>query len=46
VLEIFSQDVPDSLYTTDLRALLRDNRAALERAWQAHRPVDAQQGKG
>lgn len=34
VLEIFSQDVPDSLYDTDPRELLSVNRTALERAWQ------------
>ncbi|MFC9970407.1 sugar phosphate isomerase/epimerase family protein [Spirillospora sp. NPDC127200] len=33
ILEIFSQDVPDSLYDTDLDELLRADRAALEDAW-------------
>lgn len=33
VLEIFSSDVPDSLYDGDLDALVRDNRTALEQAW-------------
>ncbi|REE99867.1 sugar phosphate isomerase/epimerase family protein [Thermomonospora umbrina] len=33
VLEIFSQDVPDSLYDGDLAALITDNHAALRRAW-------------
>ena len=33
VVEIFSQDVPDSLYDGDLDALVRDNRAGCERAW-------------
>lgn len=32
-VEIFSQDVPDSLYERDLRAVLQDCRAGLERAW-------------
>ncbi|MEV4273432.1 sugar phosphate isomerase/epimerase family protein [Micromonospora chalcea] len=41
VLEIFSQNVPDSLYDADLHTLIRDNRAALEQAWQEHRPGDA-----
>ncbi|UNX56107.1 sugar phosphate isomerase/epimerase [Georgenia sp. TF02-10] len=34
VVEIFSQGVPDSLYDTDLRELVRANRAGLEQAWQ------------
>lgn len=34
VLEIFSQDVPDSLYDTDPCELLSVNRIALARAWQ------------
>lgn len=34
VPEIFSQDVPDSLYDGDLSDLLRRNRAALEEAWR------------
>ncbi|MGG3574038.1 sugar phosphate isomerase/epimerase family protein [Bacillus gobiensis] len=33
VLEIFSHNVPDSLYDTDLDKLIVDNRAALEQAW-------------
>ncbi|MFC4907401.1 sugar phosphate isomerase/epimerase family protein [Actinomadura gamaensis] len=33
ILEIFSENVPDSLYDTDLDELLRDNRTALEHAW-------------
>lgn len=33
VVEIFSQDVPDSLYDGDLEALIRTNRAGCERAW-------------
>ncbi|GAA2639712.1 sugar phosphate isomerase/epimerase family protein [Actinomadura fulvescens] len=36
VLEIFSSDVPDSLYDGDLAALIRDNRVALQRAWNGH----------
>ncbi|RBY92881.1 sugar phosphate isomerase/epimerase [Blastococcus sp. TF02A-30] len=34
VVEIFSQNVPDSLYDGDLDALVRDNRTALEQAWR------------
>ncbi|MDQ1069053.1 sugar phosphate isomerase/epimerase family protein [Streptomyces canus] len=34
VLEIFSDNVPDSLYETDLEDLLRTNRTALEVAWR------------
>jgi sugar phosphate isomerase/epimerase len=34
VLEIFSDNVPDSLYETDLDDLLRTNRTALEAAWR------------
>ncbi|WDV53252.1 sugar phosphate isomerase/epimerase [Streptomyces coeruleorubidus] len=34
VLEIFSDNVPDSLYETDLDDLLRTNRTALESAWR------------
>lgn len=34
VVEIFSQGVPDSLYDGDLRALIRQNRDALEQAWE------------
>ncbi|MFI5677298.1 sugar phosphate isomerase/epimerase family protein [Streptomyces cellulosae] len=34
VLEIFSDNVPDSLYETDLDDLLRANRAAVESAWR------------
>jgi sugar phosphate isomerase/epimerase len=34
VLEIFSRDVPDSLWEGDLRALVRRNRAELEAAWR------------
>jgi sugar phosphate isomerase/epimerase len=34
VLEIFSQDVPDSLYDTDLRDVICANRSALEQAWR------------
>jgi sugar phosphate isomerase/epimerase len=37
VLEIFSQDVADSLYDTDLRDVLGVNRNALNRAWQTQR---------
>ncbi|MFT8322129.1 MAG: sugar phosphate isomerase/epimerase family protein [Bacillus sp. (in: firmicutes)] len=33
VLEIFSQNVPDSLYNTDLNKLIVDNQKALEQAW-------------
>ncbi|MFQ1003679.1 sugar phosphate isomerase/epimerase family protein [Modestobacter sp. SSW1-42] len=33
VVEIFSENVPDSLYESDLEALVRDNRDALEHAW-------------
>ncbi|RYL93380.1 sugar phosphate isomerase/epimerase [Sporolactobacillus sp. THM7-4] len=35
VLEIFSQNVPDSLYNTDLNKLILDNRSALEKAWKS-----------
>ncbi|MEU6908993.1 sugar phosphate isomerase/epimerase family protein [Streptomyces coeruleorubidus] len=35
VLEIFSDNVPDSLYETDLDELVRTNRTALESAWRA-----------
>ncbi|MDO4919606.1 sugar phosphate isomerase/epimerase [Kocuria sp.] len=35
VLEIFSQDVPDSLYDTDLQDLITRNRTALQDAWDA-----------
>lgn len=35
VLEIFSNDVPDSLYDTDLDDLIVRNRAALEQAWSS-----------
>jgi sugar phosphate isomerase/epimerase len=34
VVEIFSQDVPDSLYDSDLHQLIRDNRAGLDAAWR------------
>ncbi len=34
VLEIFSDNVPDSLYETDLDDLLRTNRTALASAWR------------
>lgn len=34
VVEIFSQDVPDSLYDRDLREVLRQNRAGFDAAWQ------------
>jgi len=37
VLEIFSHDVPDSLYDTDLHDVLAANRSALNRAWQTRR---------
>lgn len=33
-LEIFSEDVPDSLWETDLSAVISESRAALERAWR------------
>jgi hypothetical protein len=33
VLEIFSQNVPGSLYEMDLNKLILENRAALEQAW-------------
>ncbi|WP_141603906.1 sugar phosphate isomerase/epimerase family protein [Terrilactibacillus laevilacticus] len=39
VLEIFSQNVPDSLYNTDLNKLILDNRAALEQAWKSRLKV-------
>lgn len=35
VVEIFSQDVPDSLYDGDLQQVIRDNRAGLDAAWAA-----------
>ena len=40
-VEIFSQDVPDSLYDTDLRAMVRESRQGLESAWRnpGHRPA-------
>lgn len=34
-VEIFSADVPDPLWEGDLVALIRDNRANLDAAWQA-----------
>ncbi|WP_030244465.1 MULTISPECIES: sugar phosphate isomerase/epimerase family protein [unclassified Streptomyces] len=34
VLEIFSDQVPDSLYETDLHELVRANRTALDAAWR------------
>ena len=37
VLEIFSQDVADSLYDTDLHEVLADNRSALNQAWRLPR---------
>jgi sugar phosphate isomerase/epimerase len=37
VVEIFSQDVSDSLYDTDLHDVLAANRNALNRAWQTQR---------
>jgi sugar phosphate isomerase/epimerase len=47
VLEIFSDDVPDSLYDTDLRALVRDNHAALQRAWRdSHRTEEGRRVQG
>ncbi|HEV7214631.1 MAG TPA: sugar phosphate isomerase/epimerase family protein [Chloroflexota bacterium] len=33
-VEIFSQDVPDSLYDGDLQQVIRDNRAGLDTAWR------------
>lgn len=33
-LEIFSEDVPDSLWETDLSAVISDSRAALDSAWK------------
>ena len=33
-VEIFSQDVPDSLYDGDLEQLIRDNRVGLDAAWR------------
>jgi sugar phosphate isomerase/epimerase len=33
-LEIFSEDVPDSLWETDLFAVISDSRAALDSAWK------------
>lgn len=32
-VEIFSHDVPDSLYDGDLAGLIAENRAGLDRAW-------------
>ncbi|HEY0792040.1 MAG TPA: hypothetical protein VGD78_13335 [Chthoniobacterales bacterium] len=33
-VEIFSQNVPDSLCGTDLRAVVRESRKGLEAAWR------------
>ncbi len=33
-LEIFSKDVPDSLWETDLSAVISDSRSALDSAWK------------
>ena len=33
-LEIFSRDVPDSLWQGDLSRVITDSRAGLEKAWQ------------
>jgi sugar phosphate isomerase/epimerase len=35
VLEIFSAEVPDPLWEGDLKQLIRENRANLDRVWQA-----------
>jgi len=35
-LEIFSSDVPDSLYAQDLENVIRHSRQGLERAWKDH----------
>ncbi len=34
VLEIFSSEVPDSLWDTDLSEVIRDSRIGLEKAWR------------
>lgn len=34
MLEIFSDEVPDSLWDTDLSGVIQDSRAGLERAWR------------
>jgi sugar phosphate isomerase/epimerase len=34
VVEIFSGDVPDSLWKSDLASVIRDSRDGLDRAWQ------------
>ncbi len=36
-LEIFSSDVPDSLYKQDLHEVIRLSREGLGRAWYDHR---------
>lgn len=36
-LEIFSDDVPDSLWDTDLRAVIENSRSGLEEAWRMAR---------
>lgn len=38
-VEIFSQDVPDSLYQGDLRDVIRRSRQGLMQAWQAAQPT-------
>lgn len=35
-VEIFSQDVPDSLYDTDLRAVVQESRKGLDLVWRNH----------
>lgn len=35
-VEIFSQDVPDSLYETDLNEVIQKSKKGLENAWQLH----------
>lgn len=40
-LEIFSSDVPDSLYDRDLEEVLCDSRKGLETAWKDHEGIAA-----
>ena len=41
VLEIFSRDVPDSLWETDLDRVIADSRRGLDEAWRAAFPPGA-----
>ena len=45
MLEIFSDDVPDSLWDADLSGVIEDSRAELKRAWRkAHGPSSRPRG--